>query len=57
MIPCSCNNTFEQGRIPTTIQDKFIKGKLNLLELGTYLCNVSKACRTPSRLLLENLPR
>ena len=29
-----------------TTQDKLIKGKLNLLELGTYLGNVSEACRT-----------
>jgi len=29
-----------------TTQDKLIKGKLNLLELGTYLGNVSAACRT-----------
>ena len=57
MVPCSCNHTLEQGRIPTTTQDKLIKGKLNLLELGTYLGNVSKACRTPSRPLLESSPR
>jgi transposase InsO family protein len=29
-----------------TTQDKLIKGKLNLLELGAYLGNVSEACRT-----------
>ncbi len=29
-----------------TTQDKLIKGKLNLLELGNYLGNVSEACRT-----------
>ena len=29
-----------------TTQEKLIKGKLNLLELGAYLGNVSEACRT-----------
>ena len=29
-----------------TTQEKLIKGKLNLLELGSYLGNVSEACRT-----------
>ena len=29
-----------------TTQQKLIKSKLNLLELGTYLGNVSEACRT-----------
>jgi len=29
-----------------TTEAKLIKGKLNLLELGTYLGNVSEACRT-----------
>ena len=29
-----------------TTQEKLIKGKLNLLELGAYLGNVSQACRT-----------
>jgi transposase InsO family protein len=29
-----------------TTQDKLIKAKLNLLELGAYLGNVSEACRT-----------
>jgi transposase InsO family protein len=29
-----------------TTQQKIIKGKLNLLELGAYLGNVSEACRT-----------
>ena len=29
-----------------TTQQKLIKSKLNLLELGSYLGNVSEACRT-----------
>lgn len=29
-----------------TTQEKLIKGKMNLLELGSYLGNVSEACRT-----------
>jgi hypothetical protein len=29
-----------------TTQEKLIKGKLNLLDLGAYLGNVSEACRT-----------
>ena len=29
-----------------TTEQKLIKAKLNLLELGAYLGNVSEACRT-----------
>ena len=32
-----------------TTQQKLIKSKLNLLELGSYLGNVSEACRTHLR--------
>jgi hypothetical protein len=34
-----------------TIQEKLIKNKLGLLELASYLKNVSEACRAPPPLV------
>jgi transposase InsO family protein len=39
-------NQNTQGGKAMTTQEKLIKSKLNLLELGAYLGNVSEACRT-----------